>query len=145
MMVCSLIVVGVMRCVVLCVVTAHSIRAVDPNHLIFFEGVTWDDFGVGFTQVPGGTPYQNLSVLSIHYYFPPQLDSPAKDLQIQVGFARKLGAGAVLTEFWSEDHGPTSLPAITQTVQAADEQLMSWIGWSYKGFWSPDDFGQTAQ
>ena len=36
-----------------------AIRKEDEQHNIFFEGVTWDFFEVGFTKVPGGTEYQN--------------------------------------------------------------------------------------
>lgn len=42
--------------------------------MIFFEGVTWDDFGVGFEEVPGGNDYVNKSVLSFHFYVPPDID-----------------------------------------------------------------------
>jgi len=32
----------------------QRIRQYDDTHIIFFEPVTWDDFGVGFTATPGG-------------------------------------------------------------------------------------------
>jgi endoglycosylceramidase len=48
---------------------AKEIRKVDPDHLILFESVTWDDFiRVGFNKVPGGKAYQNRSALSYHAY-----------------------------------------------------------------------------
>ena len=36
---------------------AKAVRAVDDDRLIFFAGVTWDDFGVGFSHPPGGAEY----------------------------------------------------------------------------------------
>ena len=53
---------------------ASGIRRHDPNHLIFFEPVTWGMIfgdrvlGSGFDHVPGGPEYRNRSVLSFHYY-----------------------------------------------------------------------------
>ena len=40
---------------------------------VYFEGVTWDDLSDGFEVVPGGTAYRNRSVLSYHFYEPPQV------------------------------------------------------------------------
>ena len=54
-------------------VLSKAIREHDQQHCIFFEGVTWDDFGVGFRNVPGGELYRDRSVLSYHYYSPPSL------------------------------------------------------------------------
>lgn len=31
-----------------------TVRTVNPDVLIFFAGVTWDDFGVQFKHAPGG-------------------------------------------------------------------------------------------
>ena len=39
----------------------------------FFESVTWDETGVGFEKVPGGSDYANRSVLSYHFYIPPMV------------------------------------------------------------------------
>ena len=40
---------------------------------VFFESVTWDETEVGFEEVPGGEQYANRSVLSYHFYKPPQV------------------------------------------------------------------------
>ena len=56
-------------------VLSNAIRQQDDEHCIFFEGVTWDDFGVGFNSVPGGVEYRNRSILSHHYYIPPSRTS----------------------------------------------------------------------
>lgn len=44
------------------------------------EAVTWDDFGNGFTSPPGGDLYHNRSVLSFHFYIPPQVRSASPSL-----------------------------------------------------------------
>lgn len=51
-----------------------AIRKNDDRHIIFYEPVTWGMIfdgkivGSGFTEVPGGTEFQNRSALSYHYY-----------------------------------------------------------------------------
>jgi len=40
---------------------------------VYFESVTWDDLSDGFETVPGGETYRNRSVLSYHFYEPPQV------------------------------------------------------------------------
>ena len=40
---------------------------------MYFESVTWADLSVGFETVPGGEAYRNRSVLSYHFYEPPQV------------------------------------------------------------------------
>ena len=40
---------------------------------VYFESVTWDELTVGFEQPPGGPEYANRSVLSYHFYIPPQV------------------------------------------------------------------------
>lgn len=55
-------------------VIATTIRQVDPDHIIFYEPVTWGMIfngtllGSGLTHVPGGKEYANKSVYSFHYY-----------------------------------------------------------------------------
>lgn len=55
-------------------VIAENIRAEDSSHLVFYEPVTWGMIfngtltGSGFTHVPGGEQYANMSVFSFHYY-----------------------------------------------------------------------------
>eukprot|EP01052_Picozoa_sp_SAG31_P036813 SAG31_NODE_4648_length_3069_cov_1.952525_2_plen_340_part_00 len=49
-----------------------AVRAVDDEVLLFFAGIIWDDQGAGFSAPPGGPAYANRSVLSYHYYNPPQ-------------------------------------------------------------------------
>ena len=43
---------------------------------VYFESVTWDELTVGFEKPPGGSDYANRSVLSYHFYIPPQVVLP---------------------------------------------------------------------
>mmetsp|Transcript_41352 Transcript_41352/g.48021 ORF Transcript_41352/g.48021 Transcript_41352/m.48021 type:complete len:499 (-) Transcript_41352:134-1630(-) len=103
---------------------ASAIRSVDASHAIFFEGVTWDWVGVGFTEVPGGAAWRNKSVLSYHFYVPP-------DFSIDVQFTarmddmRRLQCGGFLTEAWVYD---------TSCMDACDAMSQSWLLWEYKPF-----------
>lgn len=55
-------------------VGASAIRAVDGDHLMFYESATWSVFSTlypfsnGFVDVPGGDRFRAKSVLSVHYY-----------------------------------------------------------------------------
>ena len=40
---------------------------------VYFEGVTWEGHTSGFDHVPGGDEYRNRSVLSYHFYRPPDV------------------------------------------------------------------------
>lgn len=109
---------------------AKAIRQVDDEHCIFFEPVTWDDFGVGFESVPGGADYQNRSVLSYHYY-------PHADFNANLNFAvrmrdlENLKCGGMLTEFvtYTESFATTMF----QVMRDADLTFQSWLGWEYYG------------
>ena len=111
-------------------VVSRAIREKDSKHCIFFEPVTWDDFGVGFESVPGGDSYRNRSVLSYHYYQLPSLSQPLnfesrrKDLE-------RLQCGGMLTEFLTAGD---DIQYMRKTMAAADQYLMSWIGWDYKPY-----------
>ena len=40
---------------------------------VYFEPVTWDQWTVGFKNVPGGKGNEHRSVLSYHFYEPPDV------------------------------------------------------------------------
>jgi endoglycosylceramidase len=121
-------------------VGAAAIRAVDAEHAIFFEAVTWDDFGVGFAEVPGGAAWQNKSVLSYHYYAPPDVGSPAFELAVRLKDLKRLGCGGMLTEFGLPRAG---VPRVSpeRVMAAADAAKQSWLFWQYKAgthtLWTP--------
>jgi endoglycosylceramidase len=88
---------------------AAAIRLADPSATIFFESVTWDDVVCGFEQVPGGNYFANYSVLSYHYYRPPNL-SPHEAMQHQMHECVRLGCRCFMTEFSLPLHGmPTQV------------------------------------
>jgi endoglycosylceramidase len=108
-----------------------TIRAADPDRLIFFESVTWADIledgflGIGFEHVPGGVAQANNSVLSFHYYDPPNFsyDGPKGYMQRRLEAASALGCGAMLTEFdLSGSQGQET------TEDDCDDLQISWIG-----------------
>ncbi|GJP44346.1 hypothetical protein CLOM_g3726 [Closterium sp. NIES-68] len=80
-----------------------AIRAQDPNRLIAFETVTFDDAVSGLRWVPGGRAWRNMSVLSYHHYQPPNIGVRATMKQ-RMAERNRLKCGAMLTEF--------SLPSI---------------------------------
>jgi hypothetical protein len=43
-------------------IVQRAIRQADPTRLVFFAGVTWSNFGAGFTQAPGGAAHADHSV-----------------------------------------------------------------------------------
>lgn len=105
-------------------VGAEAIRSVDKSHAVFFEGVTWDWVGVGFTDVPGGALWRNKSVLSYHYYQPPDF---SMDVQFaaRVDDMKRLQCGGFLTEAWVYDWA---------ILDKCDETVQSWLLWEYKPF-----------
>ena len=111
-------------------VVQKAIRSVDDKHIIFFEGVTWDFFEVGFTKVPGGEKYQNRSVLSYHYYEPPDFDKKLNFLARKEDLKR-LKCGGFMTEV------RTCLDKFAdmfEMMDLSDKNLQSWHGWSYKPY-----------
>lgn len=104
-------------------VGAAAIRSVDTSHSIFFEGVTWDWFNVGFTQVPGGSDWQNKSVLSYHYYVPPDFNLDVQ-FQARMDDIKRLQCGGFLTESWID----------SQVMDKCDQTAQSWMMWEYKPF-----------
>ncbi|KAL2920087.1 hypothetical protein HK105_200153 [Polyrhizophydium stewartii] len=117
---------------------AAAIRSVDPQAIIYFEGATWDIHNRAPT-VPGGPNYANRSVLSYHYYRPPAIGSVRDTFRRRQQDAQRLGSGLFMTEFemwWGPGNASETgaLARMRETVEAADEYLQNWMGWSYKSF-----------
>jgi len=117
-----------------------AVRAVDPEALIFFAGVTWDDLGAGFTAAPGGAAFANRSVLAYHYYPPPQLSVPLQ-YESYTQAAKRLGTAAFLTETsapgspWPQRLAPSQRFETPGGVgDGADAALQSWAGFEWKSF-----------
>ena len=72
----------------------NRIREIDKNHLIFYSSVTWDDFKVGFDELPE----PSKAVLSYHCYIPPNY-SLEKCISSRINDIIRLGVGGFMTEF----------------------------------------------
>ena len=110
------------------------IRKVDDDHIVFFESVTWDDFiSEGFDHVPGGDQWGNKSAISYHYYDQVnfnvdwQLNARTKD-------RNRLNSGMMCTEFGICVSSQSDFDGLEYQLNAFDQNLQSWIGWSYKSF-----------
>ena len=102
---------------------ADGIRQKDTSHAIFFEGVTWDWFNVGFTDIPGGKQWTNKSVLSYHFYKPPDFDAQTQ-MRARQDDMKRLRCGGFLTELFPD----------TTLFNDCDQYLQSWLMWEYKPF-----------
>jgi len=111
-------------------VIQKAIREVDENHLIFFEGVTWDFFEVGFTHPPGGESYQNRSVLSYHYYEPPDF-SKKLDFNARMDDLQRLKCAGFLSEMYAVGKDFASMHEL---FDLCDQYKQSWHGWMYKPY-----------
>jgi endoglycosylceramidase len=111
---------------------SQAIRQVDNATLIFFEPTTWSDFGSGFDRVPGGSDYRNRTVLSYHYYTPPDL-SLNQTFTARMSDLERLGCGGMITEFDSSSN-PQIRTANIELLQYCNKFKQSWIGWEYKPF-----------
>ncbi|KAJ3118046.1 hypothetical protein HDU96_004285 [Phlyctochytrium bullatum] len=114
---------------------AKGIREVDPDAIIFFESVTWDNFIVGFDRVPGGDAYKKKSVLSFHHYSPRPnlLDLNGTLIERSLDMAR-LGCGGMLTEFemgWQEGR---NVQAIREKSALMERFFFSYLGWEYTDY-----------
>lgn len=109
-----------------------AIREVDDCHNVFFESVTWDELEVGFEQVPGGSDYANRSVLSYHFYIPPQVNQEIS-FSMRHADIQRLHCAGFLTEF-DISYRDGNQAQIIETMDVADQYLQSWLGWEYKPF-----------
>jgi endoglycosylceramidase len=119
-------------------VVVRHIRAVDDATLVFFDGVTWDsDHPVGFTAAPGGAQEANRSVLSYHYYIPPQGTDFETYLRARRQDARRLGTGLMMTESCCDQLYNLAVPALGAVGH-------SWIHWEWKDWCREDDTSLTS-
>ncbi|KAI9309996.1 hypothetical protein DFJ73DRAFT_804990 [Zopfochytrium polystomum] len=114
---------------------AEEIRAVDNETLIMFESVTWDDFRVGFTHAPNHDP---KTVLSFHYYNPPNV-IPLKDMiNHRIDDARRLRSGLLLSEFDMSWGNGSNVDRIRDVSRVTEESFLSYIGWTYVEYLNPN-------
>lgn len=123
---------------------ALSIREVDNNKIIFFEGVTIDYWPSGFETVPGGDEYKSKSVLAYHIYCP--LTEPSlggllacrgidKEYMLQrQKDADRLGSGLMMTEFGAMLSKVGDMQEMEDLMQMVDSFGASWMYWQFKQY-----------
>lgn len=103
-----------------------AIRAVDREHLILFQGVTWEIFGIGerygFEHVPGGPAFRNKSVLAFHNSIEPAITPDSKYYTLRWGEVVRLGGAGWVTESGADQS------------DLDDAYGLSWMHWEYKPF-----------
>jgi endoglycosylceramidase len=145
-----------------------EIRRYDTEALILYEPVFYGQLreyplrGSGFTEVPGGDDYQNVSAYSFHTYCWPLEFKPENatddDIQERADYCEtdflpemfeaaystvnRTGGGLILTEFgicktW-EDVVDLECDVF---LRLADRYLMSWVDWDYNDLLFYDDNG----
>ena len=104
---------------------SREIWSQDPDHMVFFESVTWDLVQSGMSHVPGYADNANKTVLSYHYYIPPQFGINST-LKTKFHTREEFKCGTMLTEFeiWN---GETE--EFKNILRSADVWKESWIGW----------------
>ena len=121
-----------------------AIRSVDPYTPIFVSDPTLDRAS-GLPDIPFAHSAEDVSagpaVLAYHFYQPPARCTARAFIDAKLASARRLGAGAFLTEFEMWPGPPEGreqqIAKIGSTLSAADEAVQSWLGWSYKTFAQP--------
>ena len=108
-----------------------AIRNFDKHHNVFFEGVTWDFFAAGFKTVPGGTAYQNRSVLSYHYYEPPDFNKKFQ-FEVRAQDLKRLKCAGFATELLVVSNSAKGVADMFELFDICDEHMQSWTGWDYR-------------
>ena len=104
---------------------AAVIWLADPDHLVFFETVTWDNDQLGVQHVPGYSENSNKTVLSYHFYTPPQFDIDIV-MSFKASFRDRFKCGSMLTEFEAWNGNTEKFQA---TLKTSDIWKESWIAW----------------
>jgi endoglycosylceramidase len=108
-----------------------AVRKIDEEVLLFIAGMTWGDFGSGFTAAPGGAAYSNRTVLTYHFYEPPQFTA-AEQVDSHIFEAQRLGTAAMMTE--TEAPSGNFHDKKGNITDACDEKLQGWADWEWKSF-----------
>lgn len=109
-----------------------AVRAIDEEVLFFVAGVTWGDLGSGFSAPPGGAAYGNRTVMSYHFYQPPQFSAKSQ-VDSHVAEAVRLGTAAMMTEteaIWAGSYNKND----SDITGACSAKLQGWADWAWKSF-----------
>jgi aryl-phospho-beta-D-glucosidase BglC (GH1 family) len=104
-----------------------AIRAVDPHHILFFEGANWST-GNGFSGLePAAQDPQ--SAWSFHEYlgFTSNTNFTQADLQPYLDVRTKTGR-----PMWHGETGEHSYAWFTSTIALDEQNKMGWNLWTYK-------------
>jgi len=137
------------------------IRGIDTEKILFFEPTQFPDTmpvlggvvsDVGFTETPGGPEYDDKQMLNTHVYCcaagtnicssgEPALKYAGeckkfdtKKLKTRVANGKSLGVGTFMTEFGACANNDACIHEINSVTDAADDQLVSWCYWQFKGY-----------
>jgi endoglycosylceramidase len=133
--------------------TLHQmIRKYDDNHIIFFEPVadiiSAAPLPSNFGEGPGGHAYNNRQVFSFHLYCLLHLNVQILDLAVcdaieeafilaRMADTMDIGVAGFLTEwgaYGNFQEGSDSEKDAADITALADQFLLSWSYWQYKGF-----------
>eukprot|EP00945_MAST-04E_sp_MAST-4E-sp1_P006840 g6840.t1 len=121
----------------------QQIRKVDQDHLVFFPGMPWDDFGEAFTAPPIGPEEAGRSVLAYHYYSLPDGPQFPGTVELQMYFhrneAKRIQTGRMLTETFAPDQD-SYFGAKGGVADTADSFRQSWAVWEWKTFCRESNF-----
>lgn len=105
-------------------ILAAQVWSADPDRMVLFTGVTWDDWQVGFQRPPLNNSQR--SILSYHYYNGVSPIGAEQVLTNRVADAARLRLPIFMSEFGLSD------TKAQLTVDAADRHTQSWTIWQYK-------------
>eukprot|EP00928_Gymnodinium_smaydae_P021560 TRINITY_DN18432_c0_g1_i1.p1 TRINITY_DN18432_c0_g1~~TRINITY_DN18432_c0_g1_i1.p1 ORF type:complete len:551 (+),score=94.55 TRINITY_DN18432_c0_g1_i1:165-1817(+) len=131
-------------------IVARHIREIDEDRLIFFPGVPWSDLhdhevDDGFTHAPGGDEYSNRSVLTFHYYIPPQVNNSERTyVDIMLKNAQRLKTGLFMSESFGVAYDGLPWEQVAPVVENVG---VSWSYWEWKTFCkeTPETLNGTSQ
>lgn len=120
----------------------NEIRSVDPNKIIFFEGLTIDYWPNGFDEAPGDSSFNDRQALAYHIYCP--TDGSSKKLLLACDAiddlffamrrkdADRLGIGMIMTEFGASEDIRSDLYLLDKLADLSDKFQQSWMYWQFK-------------
>ena len=77
--------------------------------------------------------YSNRSVLSYHYYEPPDFNKQFQ-FEVRMEDLKRLKCGGFLTEFWTTGLTAKARADMFEIMDIADKYMQSWMGWLYKAY-----------
>jgi hypothetical protein len=117
-----------------------AIRAVDPNHILIFEGANWATGSGGFSGLePAAQDPQ--SAWSFHEYIDlaSNVNMTLADLQPYLDLRTKTGRPV-----WHGETGEHSYAWLTNTITLDEQNKVGWNMWTYKKNNNPSDYDPSG-